>query len=315
QGIRTPSGACGVACGGSFSFGLSLSAAITFSRSAFSVLARRSSGAGAASAAPSAAATSPNARNRLSLSHSGKSPRTCAGAAEMLSPFKAARSASVIGAGACGSSIRLCSIHSALCPNPHRSAPHTQARGVSAPMRQALDCFQRSAPKTRSPISARSFEPAKRWVSIHAFTASVAGRRSVSSEVRISIAACWRAPLRIGRTPQKSVAEASASDGLAEYEQVAVRRKYAQLALVIRLVGRTVDIAGRHLIEHRLQLVVKRLDVLHVDIVREAAISGRRAVVAAVLQQTHTSTLALNVSVVFKAKIRREAEALEERHG
>ena len=46
-------------------------AAITLSRVVFSVFVRKSSGAGAASAAPSSARASPNTRVRLASSHSG----------------------------------------------------------------------------------------------------------------------------------------------------------------------------------------------------------------------------------------------------
>src|SRR5262245_13814061 len=106
-------------------------------------------------------------------------------------------------------------------------------------MRQALDCFQRKAPNTRSPISARSFEPAKRCDSIQSFNASAAGRRWVSSEARISIAACCRAPGRMGGTPQEVTRSASGFDGLAKHQKIAVGRFQAEFALSVVLVLQT----------------------------------------------------------------------------
>ena len=79
------------------------------------------------------------------------------------------------------------------------TAPNTHARGLSSPKRQALDCLHRSAPNTRSPISARSFEPAKRCDSIQSFAASDAGRLRASRSTRISIAAARRAPFFTSR--------------------------------------------------------------------------------------------------------------------
>ena len=62
---------------------------------ALSVLTRRSTGARSASARPAAAASSPKLSANAGASHSGKSPRTCAGAPSRSAPASRSRSTSL----------------------------------------------------------------------------------------------------------------------------------------------------------------------------------------------------------------------------
>src|SRR5689334_1858631 len=101
-------------------------------------------------------------------------------------------------------------------PRSSLSMPSARARGVSLPIRNALDAFRRSTSQTRPEIAARSPEPAKRCEVPHSFSACAAGIRWVSMVAITSMAADSRAagvmetfqrphPLNKEQDPQREI--------------------------------------------------------------------------------------------------------------
>ena len=156
----------------------SMSAAL--SRSAFSVLTRRSSGAREASAAPSSRArVAEGAREmriepfRIIAGDMRPAHRCMAAAIEALRVHR--RSAPP---GRSASRRQVCAMASASNPRSRLSMPSRTARGVSSPMSQALGGAPAQRVVDQPGDAARSPEPAKRCARPQALSASAAGRRS-----------------------------------------------------------------------------------------------------------------------------------------
>jgi hypothetical protein len=89
---------------------------------------------------------------------------------------------------------------------------------------------------------------------------------------------------------------------MSEYEEVSVGRDNHQFALAVFLVERAAHIALRQCREERLHLLVERVDIAHVDIIGEAPVARRRAVLAVTLKDAHTRCLAMDIGVIAHAE-------------
>src|SRR5580700_9311718 len=88
------------------------------------------------------------------------------------------------------------------------------------------------------------------------------------------------------------------ADGLSKREQISVRREHQQLALAVRLVGRTVHVAFGQGVELWFQFRVELINVANVNVIRESAGAGRRGVLAGLLPDAEARGFAVHISVV-----------------
>lgn len=99
---------------------------------------------------------------------------------------------------------------------------------------------------------------------------------------------------------------------MAENQEIAIGREDAEFALTVRLVGRSVNVGFWESVELRLQLGVKGIHVVDINVVSEASVAGRRTIFAAILKKSNAGGFALNVSVVGKVQPNLEAEDVAE---
>jgi ribosomal-protein-alanine N-acetyltransferase len=94
---------------------------------------------------------------------------------------------------------------------------------------------------------------------------------------------------------------------MSKRDQISVGREHEQFPLPIRLVGRTVDVAFRQLVELRLEFLVEPIHIMHVNVISEAAIAGRGAVGALLFKQAKPHRFPMKVGIVVHSEQHPEA--------
>jgi hypothetical protein len=97
-------------------------------------------------------------------------------------------------------------------------------------------------------------------------------------------------------------------NGLFQGKHNAIRSQHQHLSLVIKLVGRPMDIASRQSVKLGLQLGIELVNVTNVNVISEATIPRRRALGAFLFPNAETDCLAMHISRVRVAKEHFETE-------
>jgi hypothetical protein len=105
-------------------------------------------------------------------------------------------------------------------------------------------------------------------------------------------------------------------DCLSKGKYVAVWREHQQFALPVTLIHRAIHIARGQCIELRFQFSMEFIYVANVNVIREAASSGRRRVLAGLLPNSEAHGFAVHIGIVGETQDCFEAQDVSEKlHG
>ena len=89
---------------------------------------------------------------------------------------------------------------------------------------------------------------------------------------------------------------------LPKCDQISVGRKHEQLPLSIALINWPVDVPLRKSVKLWFEFGVEEINIMNVNIVCEAPITGRGAILACLLREAKADGLAVHICVVCSAK-------------
>src|SRR5262249_28764651 len=105
-----------------------------------------------------------------------------------------------------------------------------------------------------------------------------------------------------GRTRLMLESSSGGREWLVQRDEIPVGGKHQEFALSIALIHRPVDIGLRQGIKLRLQFRIKAINVTNIDVIGEAAITGRSTILAMLLEQAKPRCVSLEVGVIAHTK-------------